>query len=100
MTEHGELVASIIMALAQWERRIISQRTKDALGVVRSRGITLGRPISVPTDVEGLIRTLRGSGIGYGTIAKTLNDAHVPTAQGGQRWYASTIRAIVTRSAA
>ena len=46
-TVNGELVANIIMALAQWERRIIGQRTKDALAEVKGRGTKLGRPTTV-----------------------------------------------------
>ena len=29
---------------AQWERRIIGQRTRDALAVKKAQGATLGRP--------------------------------------------------------
>jgi len=97
-TANGELVASIIMALAQWERRIIGQRTKDALAVVRTRGVPLGRPVTTDPDVEGLIRTLRRSGRSFGGIAKILNGDGVPTAQGGKCWYPSTVRATFLRA--
>jgi DNA invertase Pin-like site-specific DNA recombinase len=32
-TPQGELVANVIASVAQWERRIIGQRTKEALAV-------------------------------------------------------------------
>ncbi len=95
-TINGELVASIIMALAQWERRIIGQRTKDALGQVRQRGVQLGRPTVVAREAVAIIGAMRSAGSSYRTIAATLNREGVPTAQGGREWYASTVRAIET----
>lgn len=93
-TVNGELVANIIMALAQWERRIIGQRTRDALVQVKSRGTTLGRPTTVTRDAVAIIAAMRGSGASLRQVAAALNDARVPTAQGGRQWYASTVRAI------
>lgn len=98
-TVNGELVANIIMALAQWERRIIGQRTKDALAAVRGRGTKLGRPTVVAREAVAIIRAMRGAGASYRQIAATLNSEGVPTAQGGREWYASTVRAIEQRSA-
>jgi DNA invertase Pin-like site-specific DNA recombinase len=97
-TINGELVASIIMALAQWERRIIGQRTKDALGVVKDRGVVLGRPVMMDPATVTLMRLLRSNGRSYGAVAKMLNNEGVPTAQGGAKWYASTVRAALMRS--
>jgi len=93
-TVNGELVANIIMSLAQWERRIIGQRTKDALGAVRSRGTRLGRPTTVTRDAVAIITAMRGAGSSLREVAGALNSAGVPTAQGGREWYASTVRAI------
>ncbi len=93
-TVNGELVANIIMALAQWERRIIGQRTRDALGAVKLRGTQLGRPTAVTRDAVAIITAMRGTGASLRTVADALNRAEVPTAQGGRQWYASTVRAI------
>jgi len=43
-TEFGEVVFGILAALAQFERRIISRRTKEGLEAARKRGVVLGRP--------------------------------------------------------
>lgn len=43
-TEFGEVVFGILAALAQFERRIISRRTKEGLEAARKRGVRLGRP--------------------------------------------------------
>ena len=40
----GEFMVNAMGSAAQWERRIISQRTKDALAVRRAQGVRLGRP--------------------------------------------------------
>ena len=96
-TINGELVANIIMALAQWERRIIGQRTKDALGAVARRGTKLGRPTTVTRDALAIIAAMRGGGASYRTVAAALNRAGVPTAQGGREWWASTVRAVEAR---
>ena len=51
------------MALAQWERRIIGQRTKLALGQVKHRGeVKLGRPTTVTRDAVAIITAMRATG--------------------------------------
>lgn len=98
-TPNGELIANIIMALAQWERRIIGQRTKDALVSVRARGITLGRPATITASTVAMIETMRvRNEMSYGAIARALNTAAVPTGQGGAKWHASTVRAAYLRN--
>lgn len=96
-TVNGELVANIIMALAQWERRIIGQRTRDALTEVRGRGAKLGRPTTVTRDAVAIIVAMRRGGSSLREVAAALNGAGVPTAQGGREWYASTVRAVESR---
>jgi DNA invertase Pin-like site-specific DNA recombinase len=38
-TPQGELVANVIASVAQWERRIIGQRTNEALAVKKAQGV-------------------------------------------------------------
>jgi len=91
-TPSGELVASVMASVAQWERRAIGQRTKDALAVKRAEGVRLGRPRQLPDTVRRRIRRERSRGKSYSAIAAALNEAGVATAHGGQRWHASTVR--------
>lgn len=100
-TPAGEMVASIMAVLAQWERRIISQRTKDALESRRRAGMKLGRPVGVSPDTEGMIVALSDSGRGFRAIATELDRLGVPTSQGRSGvWHASSVRAILKRLAA
>ena len=86
---------------AQWERRIIGQRTRDALAIVRANGSKSGRPIGnpsfsgVPEPVVAIIRQLRDEGLSLQRVADELNERSIPTAQGGKRWHASAVAGTV-----
>jgi DNA invertase Pin-like site-specific DNA recombinase len=47
----GEFMAGVMSSAAQCERRIIGQRTKDALAEMRAAGVKLGRPTVLPQSV-------------------------------------------------
>lgn len=96
-TPAGEFLASVMASAAQWERRIIGQRTKDALAAKRAAGVRLGRPPSLPAEVEHLIYARRELGSTYQAIADELNHLGAPTAQGGARWHSSTVRSVHLR---
>ena len=82
----GELVFHVFGSIAHFERRLISERTRDGIAAARKRGRTPGRP---PLDLEtvsaaqklieaGLspARTAKQLGIGRATayrIAKSMN---------------------------
>jgi DNA invertase Pin-like site-specific DNA recombinase len=90
---------NMLATFAQFERRLISQRTKEALAVKRARRVRLGRPPTVPKAV--LVRRIqrqRARGDSLRKIAKDLNEACVPTAEGGARWYATTVRHVLLRT--
>jgi DNA invertase Pin-like site-specific DNA recombinase len=94
-TPAGEFLASVMASAAQWERRIIGQRTRDALAAKRAAGVRLGRPRVLPDRVIQRILTLRSGGSSWREVAELLNAERVPTARGGDRWYASTARGAV-----
>jgi DNA invertase Pin-like site-specific DNA recombinase len=96
-TPPGEFLANVMASMAQWERRIISQRTKDALAVKKSQGFRLGRTDCIPPVIVERIRAMSEAGFGLSATARRLNDENVPTAHGGARWYPSTIRAVLER---
>jgi len=93
-TPNGKMIAQILMVLAEWEREMIGDRTRNALASARRQGTQLGRRSNVPDDILAMIRALKGQGVSLGAIARTLNDAGVPTAQGGKAWYPATVKKI------
>jgi DNA invertase Pin-like site-specific DNA recombinase len=98
-TPAGEFMANVLASAAQWERRIIGQRTRDALAVKRAQGVRLGRPNTLPPDIAQRIVNAHAAGDGWTTIARTLNHERIPTAHGGAQWHPSTVRAVVFAAA-
>ena len=96
-TSMGELVANIMISLAQWERRVIGERTKAALVAVKARGTPLGRRSTLKPETFRLIRVLRESGKSYQGIADALTREGVDTSQGG-RWHPATVRKLLLRA--
>lgn len=94
-TPAGEAMANVLATFAQFERRLISQRTKDALAAKRAQGVRLGRPRQLPQIVVERIVAERQQAKTLAAISDGLNSDGVPTAQGGARWYPSTVRAVL-----
>jgi DNA invertase Pin-like site-specific DNA recombinase len=97
-TPAGEFMAGVMASAAQWERRIIGQRTKDALAVRKAEGVRLGRPPSIDPVIVDRIVTSYTSGNSMAEIARTLNAEGVPTARGRGTWYPSTIQTVLRRT--
>ncbi len=94
-TPAGEMVASLMATFAQYERRIIGVRTKEALAVKRAQGVRLGRPNSLSPEIVERIQHERAEGKTLAAIADGLNEESVPTAHGGRIWHRATIRQIL-----
>ena len=74
-TASGELIFNIFSALAQFERRLIQERTRAGLAVARTRGRRGGRPPLNANDAKILAaKKLRGDrSLTITDICKTLN---------------------------
>ena len=94
-TPAGEAMANVLATFAQFERRLIGQRTREALAAKRAAGVRLGRPLSLPVEVRDRIAADRDGGLSLASIADKLNVDGVPTAQGGRQWWPSTVRAAI-----
>ena len=106
-TPAGEAMANVMATFAQYERRLIAQRTSDALKELRSQGRAYGpTPFGYQRDgtrlmehddeqrvVERMLR-LRRSGKSYDKIAKVLNAAGIPAKRSGV-WYAASVRSVM-----
>jgi DNA invertase Pin-like site-specific DNA recombinase len=81
LTEHidtttatGKLFFQFIAMLAEFERNLISERTKAGLEAARARGRVGGRPKVKVTDTKVIIaKQLHASNTPINTILKTLN---------------------------
>lgn len=97
-TPSGEAMANVLATFAQLERRLIGERTRDALAVKRQSGVRLGRPPVLDRRVVRRIVRLRRSGATLTSIADRLNRDGVSTAHGGQVWRHSSVRAVLGRA--
>jgi DNA invertase Pin-like site-specific DNA recombinase len=98
-TPSGEMMASVLATFAQFERRLIGQRTRDALAVKRGQGVRLGRPREIPRAVVERIYELRSTGLSVAGIARRLNEEGVETPRGG-RWHPPGVSRVLSWSEA
>ena len=110
----NKLTVHILAAVAQHEREMIAQRTKDALQAAKARGVVLGNPkldavrdravASVKADadrfaknVAPIIREIQSTGVAsHRAIARALNSRGIKTARGGV-WTAVQVGSILRR---
>jgi DNA invertase Pin-like site-specific DNA recombinase len=102
-------------ALAEKERRLISERTKAALAIRKASGTKLGNPsnireagaagrsslIEVADDharrLLPVLRMLRAEGIiTIGAVTRSLNERKIPTAR-GSGWHVSSVANLLAR---
>jgi len=92
----GEIVVSAV-----FERRLEARMgvaIREALARRQAAGVRLGRRPLIPEAILARIASDRAAGKGYSQIARELQAAGVPTAQGGREWHASTVRAAHLRA--
>lgn len=114
----GRLCLNVLVSVAQWEREATAERTRDALGHIKSQGAMLGGEAlgwerTESTDEHGRrivvevrdevatverIRELRAEGLTLRAICERLaSDGH-RTKRGG-KWHANTVRQVLLRVA-
>jgi DNA invertase Pin-like site-specific DNA recombinase len=79
-------VGHVLATFAQFERRLIGQRTREALALKRKEGVRLGRPQSISPKLAPRIRSMRSRGLTLQAICDKLNAEQVPTPRGGTIW--------------
>ena len=115
------LTVTILIAVAEEERRLASVRTKAAQQAAKARGVKLGNPNgaeafgarsragaaealkakadSFAQSLAGIVRPMLEAGLSLRKIAERLNAEGIVTAQ-GKLWQANSVKRIADRLAA
>ena len=106
-TAQGKFFLTIIGAMSQMERDLISERTSEALRYKISQGENVGSPplgflaedkklsrIDGEFEIVEYIKSLKRKRLSLRQIANRLNEQEIPTKRGGS-WYAGTVRYIL-----
>ena len=106
-TAQGKFFLAIMGAMAQMERDLVSERTKEALQYKISKGENVGSPplgflaedkkllrIDGEFKVVSYVKSLKRKKLSLRQIANRLNEQGVSTKRGGS-WYAGTVRYIL-----
>ena len=114
----NRLTVTILVAVAEEERRLISARTQAALQAAKARGVKLGNPMGAATfgenagkggaeamqtkadgfaqSLSGIVLPLKAQGMSLRQIADRLNADGIVTARGGA-WAANSVRRVLNR---
>jgi DNA invertase Pin-like site-specific DNA recombinase len=106
-TANGRMMMNILATLAQWERDIISERTRDAMQFMKNSlkligavpfGFDLaGNEITPnPDEMKTALKliAMKGQGASYQKIARQLN-ADAVSAKNGGKWHPKTVMGVV-----
>lgn len=96
----GAAMAQVTCTFAEMERKKIAERTRDGMAKIKATsGKHMGRRSALPLATVQRIVSEHEKGGSLTGIARSLNEAAVPTAAGG-KWYASTVRQVLGSAAA
>lgn len=99
-TAAGRMMAMNLVNFAQYERELISERTKSALAAKKRRGERIGRPRVATASVVRRIVQDRDAGSTYDAIALALTSDKVLSPLGKPTWQPSTVRRIYASATA
>lgn len=91
-TAHGRMLRTILAAVSEFERELISERVKIGMAEAKVQGVHLGRRSTLPGEIRARMVSMRAGGQTLTQIAETLNGEKVPTATGAGTWHANTVR--------
>ena len=109
----GKMVFRLFAVLSEFERDLVSERTKAALAHMRQNGQAMGQLpfgydlgedgktlVENPAELEavGLIRSLKAKGLSLRAIALQLEEAKIPTKAGNLNWNHNSVQSILRRT--
>ena len=102
--------------LAEFERDQVSERTRAAMAHMRKERKRISRYAPFGWDLDGAgaalvpnaaeqehvarMFALRASGLSYRDVARSLDEAGIPTKTGTSAWTAKVVRSVLTRKGA
>ena len=93
-TAAGRMMAHTVVNFAQYERELISERTKAGLAAKKRRGERIGRPRLAQPGVVRRIVLDRNAGLSFDRIARALTTEGILSPAGRPTWQPSTVRRI------
>lgn len=96
-TPQGKMLTQILGVASEYERRMVSERTKKALAAARERGVVLGARKEIDQALEDSIVTRALDGETYATIADSLNAQEITTPRGAT-WTPQGVRKVAIRN--
>jgi putative DNA-invertase from lambdoid prophage Rac len=66
----GKMTMSVIAAVAEFERDLLVERTQAGLSRAKAQGKKLGRPSSLTTEQQQIVKRRRNEGASLGDLAK------------------------------
>ena len=111
-TAAGQMVFRLLAVLAEFERDLVAERTKNALAMKKRRGECVGQvPFGYTRKGKLLfvddrtwktkrdIETMRSEGLSLRDIAARLTESGVSTAKGCKVWHPTTVRRVLAQAA-
>jgi DNA invertase Pin-like site-specific DNA recombinase len=99
-TAAGRMMARMVVNFAEYERELISERTKAGLAAKKRRGEPIGRPRLAKPGVVRRIVLDRNSGLSFAKIATALEAEAILSPAGRPNWQPSTVRRIYASATA
>ena len=111
-TAAGRMVLNLLMTVAQWEREVIAERTRDALQGKIGRGERCGKvrfgyflasdgktlvPDPEQQKAIAFMRQWEAQGKTYRDMCETLEEMGIETKDGGKVWRPGVVYKILTR---
>ena len=93
-TPAGRVQAQVIAAFAEYERRLISQRTVEAMKAAKARGVHCGVTSKIPLLIVERIVDQRNLGRTWLSIADELDEDRIDTAREATIWQVGSVQSV------